>query len=146
MRTKKYWQKQSEEHYRNLQEARDIIDHKDQALNFLLECPDAYRVKLTSDCNCYGYSPERTVFEYVDQYGKYHHHRRQIRRDSIEIISTNAETAIFKREIAEGKYTYWILNKATETIAEIPEDYFCTNRRGNFKTCEIKACEIKGED
>ena len=137
MRNKKYWQKQSEEHYRNLQEARDIIDHKDQALNFLLEGPDAYRVKLTSDYGCYGYS-ERTVFEYVDQHGKYHRHRRLIKRDSIELISTNAETAIFKFETPEGKYTYWILNKAAETIAEIPEDYFCNNRRGNFKACELK--------
>ena len=141
MRTKKYWQKQSEEHYRNLQEARNLNDLKDQALKFLLKNPDTYRVELTPDVqviNSAPYSKPITRFEYVDQNGQYHRHCRPVSIDTIEVISTNAETAVLRFETVKNKYTYWILNKADETIAEIPEDYFCTNRRDGYKTCEIK--------
>ena len=82
MRTKKYWQELSEEHYRNLQEARNLVDLKDQALKFLLESPDAYRVKLTSDVqiiNAIPYSLPITRFEYVDNVGKYHSFYRSIK-------------------------------------------------------------------
>lgn len=138
MRTKKYWQKQSEEHYRDLQKARNEVDLKDQALVFLLDSPETYRVKLTSDVqfiNAAPYSTPSTRFEYVDQNGKYHRHYRPVSIDALEVISTNAETAVLRFETVKNKYTYWILNKADETIAEIPEDYFC--HRGT-KICEVK--------
>ena len=138
MRTKKYWQAQSEQHYRDLQETRNLLDLSQQAIKFLLSDQDAYRVELTAGAkpiNVAPYSRPLTHFEYVDQNGKYHYHTRPIGIESIEVISTNAETAIFKFETIKGKYTYWILNKADETIAEIPEDYFC--HRGT-KICEMK--------
>ncbi len=137
-RTKKYWQDLSEQHYRDLQETRNLLDLKDQALKFLLKSPDTYRVELTSDAqviNNAPYSKPITRFEYVDQNGKYHRHCRPVSIDTLEIISTNAETAVFRFETLKGKYTYWILNKADETIAEIPEELFC--HRG-AKICEIK--------
>jgi hypothetical protein len=148
MRTKKYWQNLSEQHYKNLQESRNLNDLKDQALKFLLESPETYRVKLTADVqviNTAPYSKQITKFEYVDGKGKYHSHYRSVDINDLEIISTNAETAVLKFKLTAGRYSFWILNKADETIAEIPEDYFCNNHRGNFKTCEIKACEIKEE-
>ena len=135
MRTKKYWQDLSEQHYRELQEARNLLDLKDQALRFLLKSPDTYRVELEADNDGFCYSKPRTLFKYVDQHGKYHHHWRPVKCSSLEIISTNAETAVFKFETLKGKYTYWILNKAEETVAEIPEDYFCLRVT---KICEIK--------
>jgi hypothetical protein len=138
MRTKKYWENLSEQHYRDLQEARNLNDLKDQALKFLLESPETYRVKLTSDArslNVAPYSEFITRFEYVDQNGKYHRHYRHVSIDALEVISTNAETAVLRFETIKNKYTYWILNKADETIAEIPEDYFC--HRGT-KICEVK--------
>jgi hypothetical protein len=141
MRTKKYWQDLSEQHYKDLQEARNIIDLKEQALKFLLKSPDTYRVELTSDVQTISgapYSKPITRFEYVDQNGKYHRHCRPVSIDTLEMISTNAETAVFRFETLKNKYTYWILNKADETIAEIPEDYFCNNRIDGLKTCEIK--------
>ena len=147
MRTKKYWQNLSEQHYKNLQESRNLNDLKDQALKFLLESPETYRVKLTGDVqviNTAPYSKQITKFEYVDGKGKYHQHFRPVAIDKLEIISTNADAAVMRFETIKDKYTYWILNKADETIAEIPEDYFCNNHRGNFKTCEIKACEVQG--
>lgn len=147
MRTKKYWQNLSKQHYKNLQESRNLNDLKDQALKFLLESPETYRVKLTGDVqviNTAPYSKQITKFEYVDGKGKYHQHFRPVAIDKLEIISANADAAVMRFETIKDKYTYWILNKADETIAEIPEDYFCNNHRGNFKTCEIKACEVKG--
>ena len=135
MRTKKYWQDLSEQHYKDLQEARNIIDLKDQALRFLLKSSDTYRVELEADNDAFCYSKPRTLFKYVDQHGNYHHHWRPVKCSSLEIISTNAETAVFKFETLKGKYTYWILNKAEETVAEIPEDYFCLRVT---KICEIK--------
>lgn len=147
MRTKKYWRDLSEQHYRDLQESRNLNDLKDQALRFLLESPDTYRVKLTSDVqiiNCDPYSKQTTRFEYVDGKGKYHRHIRPIAIEKLEIISTNADTAVMRFETLKDKYTYWILNKADETIAEIPEDYFCNNHKGKFKTCEIKGGDGNG--
>ena len=141
MRTKKYWQDLSEQHSRDLQEARNLRDLKDQALKFLLESPDTYRVELTDEFNCFG--PNRTVFEYVDQHGKYHRHKRPVKRDALEVVSTNAETAVFKFETVKGKYTYWVLNKAEETVAEIPEALICDK---GAKICENREdfiCLIK---
>lgn len=128
MRTKKYWRELSEQHYRDLQEALNLSDLRDQALRFLLKSPDTYRVELTSDVqviNSAPYSKPITRFEYVDGKGKYHRHIRPIAIEKLEIISTNADTAVLKFETVKNNYTYWILNKADETIAEIPADYFC---------------------
>lgn len=128
MRTKKYWRDLSEQHYRDLQEALNLCDLRDQALRFLLESPDTYRVKLTPDTKVLNYVPyslQTTRFEYVDGKGKYHRHIRPVAIEKLELISTNADTAVFKFETVKNNYTYWILNKADETIAEIPADYFC---------------------
>lgn len=136
MRTKKYWRDLSVQHYRDLQEARNLNDLKDQALRFLLKSPDPYRVELTSDVqviNSAPYSMPVTCFEYVDGKGKYHRHIRPIAIEKLEIISTNADTAVLKFETVKNNYTYWILNKADETIAEIPADYFCTCAFGGDK-------------
>ena len=138
MRTKRYWQALAEQHYRDLQECRNLIDLKDQAIKFLLGDKDAYRVELTASTRPIDVSPycrPITHFEYVDNKGKYHYHTRPVNREAIEIISTSAETAVFRFETLKGKFTYWILNKADETIAEIPEELFC--HRGT-KICEIK--------
>lgn len=140
MRTKKYWENLSEQHYRDLQEARNINDLKDQAIKFLLESPETYRVKLTADKNAMDVPPyfkDITKFEYVDGKGKYHRHFRPVHISDLEVISTNADTAVLKFETTKGHYTFWILNKADETIAEIPEDYICLNKN--------KVCKAKGE-
>ena len=140
MRTKRYWQDLSEQHYRDLQETRNLLDLKTQALKFLLKSPDTYRVELTADANIINsapYSIPITRFEYVDNQGKYHSHHRPIERSKIEVVSTNAETAVFKVMINKNRPIYWILNKAAETVAEIPEELFC--HRGT------KVCELKGE-
>lgn len=128
MRTKKYWQDLSERHYRDLQEARNLNDLKDQALRFLLESPDTYRVELTSDVqviNSAPYSKPITRFEYVDQNGKYHRYCRPVSIDAVEVISANKETAVFKFHTVRDRYYYYILNKCDETFAEIPEEYMC---------------------
>ena len=146
MRTKKYWQELSEEHYRNLQEARNLVDLKDQALKFLLESPDTYRVKLTEAqtvINNAPYYKTSTRFEYVDKKGEYHSHYRAVDPNDLEVISTNAETAVFKFKLTGKRYSYWILNKADETIAEIPEGLICDK---GTKLCENKEdfiCLIK---
>lgn len=144
MRTKKYWQSLSEQHYRDLQEARNLVDLKSQALKFLLESQDTYRVKLTEAqtvINAAPYYKNSTRFEYVDNNGEYHSHYRAVDIKDLEIISANAETAVFKFNPTGKRYSYWILNKADETIAEIPDEFFC-HRTGN-KICEIK--ETKDE-
>jgi hypothetical protein len=141
MRTKKYWRDLSEQHYRDLQEALNLSDLRNQALKFLLKSQDTYRVELTSDVqviNSAPYSKPITRFEYVDQNGTYHRHCRPVDINDLEIISTNAETVVIRFKLTAGNYSFRILNKADETIAEIPEDYFCNNRRDGYKTCEIK--------
>ena len=137
MRTKKYWRELSEQHYRDLQEALNLSDLRDQALRFLLKSPDTYRVELTSDVqviNSAPYSKPITRFEYVDGKGKYHRHIRPIAIEKLKIISTTADTAVLKFEAVKNNYTYWILNKADETIAEIPADYFCTCDKSKKET------------
>lgn len=144
MRTKKYWQELSEEHYRNLQEARNLVDLKDQALKFLLKSPDTYRVEIEAHNTGFAYTNKpSTRFEYVDQNGQYHRHYRAVDIEDLEIISTNAETAVFKFKLTGKRYSYWILNKADETIAEIPEELICNK---SAKICENKEdfiCLIK---
>ena len=138
MRTKKYWQDLSEQHYIDLQEARNLLDLKNQALRFLLKSPDTYRVELISDVrviNTVPYSLPTTRFNYVDGTGKYHTFCRAIAKDQIEVISVNAETAVFRVLINKDHPIYWILNKADETIADMPEELFC--HRG-IKICEEK--------
>lgn len=138
MRTKKYWQDLSEQHYRDLQEARNLLDLKNQALRFLLKSPDTYRVELISDVrviNTVPYSLPTTRFNYVDGTGKYHTFCRAIAKDQIEVISVNAETAVFRVLINKDHPIYWILNKADETIADMPEELIC--HRGT-KICEEK--------
>ena len=138
MRTKKYWQDLSERHYRDLQEARNLLDIKNQALMFLLKSPDTYRVELKSDVRVIGtapYSLPTTHFNYVDGAGKYHTFCRAIAKDQIEIISVNAETAVFRVLINKDRPIYWILNKTDETIADMPEELIC--HRGT-KICEEK--------
>jgi hypothetical protein len=138
MRTKKYWQDLSEQHYKDLHETRTLLDLKNQALKFLLKSPDTYRVELTASVNTINsapYSIPSTRFEYVDNTGTYHSHYRSIECNKIEVVSTNAETAVFKVMINKNRPIYWILNKADETVAEIPEELFC--HRGT-KVCELK--------
>lgn len=138
MRTKKYWQDLSEQHYRDLQETRNLLDLKNQALKFLLKSPDTYRVELIPDVqviNTVPYSLSTTRFDYVDGAGKYHSFCRAIAKDQIEVISVNAETAVFRVSISKDHPIYWILNKADETIADMPEELFC--HRGT-KICEEK--------
>lgn len=138
MRTKRYWQDLSEQHYRDLQETRNLLDLKNQALKFLLKSPDTYRVELISDVRVISttpYSLPTTRFNYVDGTGKYHTFCRAIAKDQIEVISVNAETAVFRVLITKDHPVYWILNKADETIADMPEELFC--HRGT-KICEEK--------
>lgn len=146
MRTKKYWQSLSEQHYKDLQEARNLVDLKGQALKFLLKSSDTYRVELTGDQYAIYASPyfkNRTRFEYVDGNGTYHNHYRDVDVNDLEVISTNAETAVIKFKLTGKRYSYWILNKADETIAEIPEGLICDK---GTKICENKEdfiCLIK---
>lgn len=129
MKTKKYWKQFANDRMRERAEAIEEADMLRQSLRFLLEDSDTYRVKLTPIKQVTNEALQfrhATRFEYVDQNGKYHRHCRPVSIDALEVISTNAETAIIKFETTKNRYTYWILNRVSETIAEIPEEYICT--------------------
>lgn len=125
MRTKKYWIQYANDRVRERDRAEKEVDLLRQSLRFLLEDSNTYRVKLTAitqylDGTLHG--KPATCFEYVDGSGRYHRHVRPIAIEKLELISTNADTAVLKFETAKNKYTYWILNKADETVSEISQE------------------------
>jgi len=121
MRTKKYWEAQADQRYKEKQELENKLSAAEKSLRFLLADPNPYRVKLTpvSDIFALGSFKTKTRFEYVDEKGTYHNHIRNISPGDIEVLSTNKETAVLKYETTKGHYTYWIFNKALETVTEI---------------------------
>jgi hypothetical protein len=121
MRTKKYWEEQAAQRYKEKQELENKLSEAEKSLRFLLADPNPYRVTLTpvSDVYITGSFETKTRFEYVDEKGIYHKHIRNIAPGSVEVLSTSKETAILKFETTKGHYTYWIFNKALETVAEI---------------------------
>lgn len=124
MRTRKYWETRSDELYRDLTKARTLSDLKDKSIDFLLADANSYRVVLTPVRDSYitGSFEAKTCFEYVDEKGIYHSHIRDVNPKDIEVLSTSKETAILRFRTTPGQYTYWILNKALETVSEISQE------------------------
>lgn len=116
---KKYYQTRCEEKEDELRVARKVITEKTQALEFLLADPNPYRVDIR-DQSCFGYGNPYVYFTYVDETGKYHFIKRQMLASKLKLLASSKEAAIFKYE-ATKPATYWILQKAAECFAEIPE-------------------------
>ena len=138
MRTKKYYMTRCDNLERELDKQSKLSDLKERTIEFLLADPNPYRVELTPDVintSSVPYNIPITYFTYVDNKGRYHSYYKPIARDKLEIVSTNAETALFKVTINKDHPVYWLLNKVEETIADMPEELFC--HRG-VKLCEIK--------
>lgn len=138
MKAKKYYMTKCDDLERELDKQRLLSGLKDKVIKFLLAAPNPYRVELTPDASTISSVPYNipiTYFTYVDNKGSYHNYYKPIARDKIEVVSTNAETAVFRVTINKDHPVYWILNKADETMADMPEEFFC--HRG-AKLCEIK--------
>ncbi len=136
MRTKKYWQEQAELRYEEKRELETKLGIKEKALKFLLGASNPYRVEVTQDCNIFCNYGAYVEFEYVDENGVYHSTKRQMLHDKLHLISTSKEAAVFRYD-ATHPSTYWVLQKAAETFAEIPASLIC--HQGE------KICEIKGD-
>ena len=119
MASKKYWMSGYERVLEEKHALEDDNADKAKALEFLLADPNPYRVDI-KDQNCFGYGDPYVYFNYVDETGKYHHIKRQKLASKIKLLASSKEAAIFKYEATEPA-TYWILQKAAECFAEIPE-------------------------
>jgi hypothetical protein len=67
----------------------------------------------------------------------YHEVNKEFKFVNLTLLSTSADTAVFGYQ-EENKTTYWLLNKASELFAEIPEAILCHR---NTKICEEKSDE-----
>ncbi len=101
------------------------------SIRFLMQQTNVHAVKYEPVHTHWGASDTRTEFEYVDATGKYHSIIREFKYADLACVSASAEAAVFVYA-REDKATYWLLNKADELFAEIPEMILCTKN----KTCE----------
>ena len=139
--SKTYYRKRCEDKEDELHEARKVINEKDQVIRFLLEEPNPYRIKITSAADCWGSTFDSKVrFEYVDGHGVYHNHiRLNCSVSKLEVLSTDRDTAILKLETTSNHYTYWILNKADETITEISTETL-------YKICDCEVASLISDE
>lgn len=119
MASKKYWISEYEHVLKEKHALEDDNANKAKALEFLLADPNPYRVDIR-DQSCFGYGNPYANFTYVDEIGKYHFIKRQMLASKLKLLASSKEAAIFKYE-ATKPATYWILQKAAECFAEIPE-------------------------
>lgn len=119
MASKKYWMSEYEHVLKEKHALEDDNANKALALAFLLADPNPYRVDI-KDQSCFGYGNPHVYFTYVDETGKYHFIKRQMIASKLKLLASSKEAAIFKYE-ATKPATYWILQKAAECFAEIPE-------------------------
>jgi hypothetical protein len=136
MKTKKYYESLLTANRGTIVTLEEAVKEKDQALRFLMADPNPYRVEIKPDNNIFTNYGAFVDFEYVDEFGKYHSIRRKLLKDKVTCISASKEAAIISYS-ATIPVTYWILQKAAEVFAEIPEAYLCHR---NEKICEIKEC------
>ena len=135
MKTRKYYESLLTANRGTIATLEEAVREKDQALRFLMSDSNPYRVELRAagDIFTTGYGTF-VDFVYVDEHGKYHSTRRKLLKDKLTCISTSKEAAFFSYS-ATSPTTYWILQKAAEVFAEVPENYICHR---NEKICEIK--------
>jgi hypothetical protein len=101
------------------------------AIRFVMSQKNVHSINYEATWTHWGASTTHTKFEYVDETGKYHYITRDFKCADLVLISASAEAAIFGYQ-QEDKTTYWLLNKADELFAEIPEVILCTKN----KICE----------
>ena len=131
---KKYYKQRNKE----LDEANDKLKIEVRSLRnavrFMLSQKNVYNVEYAAAHTLWGDSETKTDFEYVDAEGKHHRVTRDFKFANLALLSTSPEAAIFGYQ-QEDKTTYWLLNKADELFAEIPEAILCHR--------DIKICELK---
>lgn len=131
---KKYYKKRSKE----LEEANDKLRNEKSALQdairFMMAQKNVHNINYEPVRNHWGESLTRTTFEYVDESGRYHYVTRDFKFADLTLLSVSAEAAIFRYQ-KEDKTTYWLLNRADELFAEIPEAILCHR---SVKICETE--------
>ena len=102
------------------------------AIRFVMVQKNVHSINYEPTTTHWGKSSTHTRFEYVDETGKYHYITREFNYNNLVCVSVSAEAAIFGYQ-QEDKTTYWLLNKADELFAEIPEAILCHR---STKICE----------
>ena len=128
---KKYYKNQYEEVYKLNEKLRAEKSALQDSIRFVMTQKNPHKINYEPVSNHWGKSTTRTKFEYVDETGKYHYITREFNSNNLACISVSAEASIFGYQ-QEDKTTYWLLNKADELFAEIPEIILCTKN----KICE----------
>ena len=134
MKTKKYYESLLTANRGTIMTLEEAVREKDLALRFLMADPNPYRVEIRTAGDIFTNYGAYVDFVYVDEHGKYHSTRRKLLKDKLTCISSSKEAAFFSYS-ATSPTTYWILQKAAEVLAEVPENYICHR---NEKICEIK--------
>ena len=132
--TKKYYKELSEELEKKNETLRAEKSALQDSIRFVMTQDNVHNVVYESTMTHWGKSATHTKFEYVDETGKYHYLTREFNCDNLVCVSKSAEAAIFGYQ-EKDKTTYWLLNKADELFAEIPETILCHR---NTKICEEK--------
>lgn len=135
MRTKKYWQELAERHHDKTVEQSNIIDAKNKAIRFLLAEPDSYRVKIKAAHNYIGQRLDKTILEYVDDTGKFHEVHWDKSYEHLTLLTTSKDGAILSHLEKDHPAEYWLLQKASETLVKLPNEYFCHH---TTKICEVE--------
>lgn len=118
--SKKFYKECYKEHSEKYAKLQEAINEKDRALAFLIADSNTYRVKIDSAVDWSDAFSNYTSFEYVDENGKYHRFTRRMQTNQLHLLTTSKEAAVFRYE-ATKPTSYWILQKAAECFAEIPE-------------------------
>lgn len=134
---KKYYKQRYEELDNANDKLKAEVDSLKNSIKFLLRQKNPHNVVYKAAYTYYGESQTHTYFEYVDAQGLYHEINKEFKFVNLTLLSTSADTAVFGYQ-EENKTTYWLLNKASELFAEIPEAILCHR---NTKICEEKSDE-----
>ena len=134
---KKYYKQRNKELIDANDKLRSEVDSLKNSIKFLLKQKNTHNVVYKAAYTYYGESQTHTYFEYVDAQGLYHEVNREFKFANLTLLSTSADAAVFGYQ-EENKTTYWLLNKASELFAEIPEAILCHR---STKICEEKSDE-----
>ena len=134
---KKYYEKRSKELEAANDKLKIEVGSLHSSVRFLLRQKNAHNVEYSAAHTMWGNSEIKTRFEYVDARGGWHEFTREFKFANLLLLSASAEAAVFGYQ-EEDKTTYWLLNKADELFAEIPEAILCHR---STKICEEKSNE-----
>lgn len=129
---KKYYEKRNDELEAANDKLKIEVGSLRNSIRFLLRQKNVHNVEYGAAHTMWGASESTTTFKYVDAVGGWHELSRNFKFANLTLLSTSSEAAIFGYQ-EEDKTTYWLLNKADELFAEIPEAILCHR---SVKICE----------